>query len=102
MSENWYSLSADAVLTQNPSYVLREEEDDAALLFDPDTGAIRVLNGTALAVWQRLDGQRNLRQVVADLREGYDEFDDAAEQQVAELLKMFLEIEAIGIVEESC
>lgn len=95
-------LSADAILIQNPSYVLREEEDDAALLFDPDTGAIRVLNGTALAVWQRLDGRRNLAQIVADLRDEYDGLDAEAEQQVAELLQAFHAMGAAGTITESC
>lgn len=95
-------LPTDTILIQSPSFVFREEDDDAALLFDPDTGAVRVLNATAVAVWQRLDGKRDLRRVVADLREEFDGIDAAAEQQVAELLRGLLAMGAVGAVTEPC
>lgn len=96
------TLPRETILMQNPSFVLREEEDDAALLFDPDTGAVRVLNGTALAVWNRLDGKRDLSQVVADLRDEYEGLDEAAERQVTELLGALRAMGAVGTVAEPC
>lgn len=44
------------VLRRNPDVVLREEDEDGALLFNPDTSEVRVLNATGLFVWRMCDG----------------------------------------------
>ncbi|HRY61254.1 MAG TPA: PqqD family peptide modification chaperone [Candidatus Fermentibacter sp.] len=43
-------------LQRNPDVVLREEDEDGALLFNPDTSEVRVLNATGLFVWRMCDG----------------------------------------------
>ena len=40
----------------NPLSVLREEFDDWALLFDPDSGKVVGLNPVSVFIWKRLDG----------------------------------------------
>ena len=40
----------------NPLVVLREEFDDWAILFDPDTGNAFGLNPTGVYLWKLLDG----------------------------------------------
>ena len=90
-------LPAGARLIANPSMVFREEEDDAALLFDPDTGTLHILNATAIAVWKLLDGKRDLGRIMADLGDEFDGMDAAAEVQVAELLNHLIAIGAVGI-----
>ena len=91
-------LATDVYLIANPDVVLREEEDEAALLFDPDTGAVHILNSTAVAVWQLLDGKRDLSQIMADLHEEFDGMDDTAEGQVVELLNHLMSIGAVGVL----
>lgn len=66
MSLLFADLSTETPFIANPNMVFREE-GDAALLFDPDTGAVWILNFTAVAVWKLLDGKRDLRQVMAAL-----------------------------------
>ncbi|MCU0610536.1 MAG: PqqD family peptide modification chaperone [Candidatus Eisenbacteria bacterium] len=61
------------VLRRNPDVVLREEDTDGALLFNPDTNQIRVLNATGLFVWKFMDGTRDLGAVVASFRESFEE-----------------------------
>jgi hypothetical protein len=41
----------------NPLIVLREEFDDWAILFDPDTGNAFGLNPTGVFIWKLLDGK---------------------------------------------
>ena len=53
----------------NPLVVLREEFDDWAILFDPDTGEGYGLNPVTVFIWQRLDGQHTVGDIVAELRE---------------------------------
>lgn len=50
------AAGAGGVLHRNPDVVLREEDEDGALLFNPDTSEVRVLNATGLFVWRMCDG----------------------------------------------
>ena len=58
---------------RNPDVVLREEDEDGALLFNPDTNQIRVLNISGLFVWRLCDGSHDLRGLVAAVEEAFDE-----------------------------
>jgi SynChlorMet cassette protein ScmD len=51
----------------NPSIVLREEFDDWAVLFDPDTGDAHGLDPVGVFIWQRLDGTRTAEEILAAL-----------------------------------
>jgi hypothetical protein len=90
-------LPAGARLIANPNMVFREEEEDAALLFDPETGVLHILNATAVAVWKLLDGKRDLGRIMADLRDEFDGMDAAADAQVTEMLNHLLAIGAVGV-----
>lgn len=57
----------------NPDVVLREEDPDGALLFNPDTNQIRVLNATGLFIWKLMDGTKDTPAVVAALKESFEE-----------------------------
>ena len=52
----------------NPYVLLREEFDDWAVLFDPDTGHGFGLSPTGVFVWQLLDGQHAVDAVVEEVR----------------------------------
>jgi len=56
----------------NPLIVLREEFDDWAILFDPDTGNAFGLNPTAVYVWKLLNGQNSKDDIVKKLRDAAD------------------------------
>ena len=53
----------------NPVVVLREEFDDWALLFNPDTAEAVGINPLGVAVWKLLDGRHTLDQIVAMVQE---------------------------------
>jgi SynChlorMet cassette protein ScmD len=59
----------------NPLIVLREEFDDWAILFDPDTGNAFGLNPVGVYVWKLLDGEHA---VVDILREIHGDMEDVA------------------------
>ena len=52
----------------NPHILLREEFDDWAVLFDPDTGRGSGLNPAGVHVWKRLDGEHTLDGLLEELR----------------------------------
>jgi hypothetical protein len=64
-------------LIRNPDVVLREEDPDGALLFNPDTNQIRVINTTGLFIWKQCDGKKDLPAVIAALKKAFDEVPEA-------------------------
>ncbi len=52
----------------NPMVVLREEFDDWAVVFDPDTGKAFGLNPTGVMIWKHLDGKHTVNDIVDVLR----------------------------------
>jgi SynChlorMet cassette protein ScmD len=57
----------------NPQIVLREEFDDWAILFDPDTGNTFGLNPIGVLIWKQLDGRHALDDIVRTISEAADD-----------------------------
>lgn len=73
-------------LKGNPRIVCREEEDDA-LLFDPETGVIRILNQTGYEIWKLCDGALMLEQIIEKVKEEYPEIKaNALEKDVIDFI----------------
>ena len=58
--------------TPNPAIVLREEFDDWAVLFNPDTGDAVGMNPVGVAAWTLMDGRRSLDEIVAEVDQLFD------------------------------
>jgi SynChlorMet cassette protein ScmD len=56
---------------QNPVVVLREESDDWAILFNPDSGAAVGINPIGVYVWKLMDGKHALSEITALLGERF-------------------------------
>ena len=86
---------------RNPDVVLREEDPDGALLFNPDTNQIRVLNNTVLFVWKLCDGSQGLPGFVAAMQESFDQVpEDQVTAQVTEYVDDMVAAGFIGTVVE--
>ena len=72
----------------NPDVVLRKEGSEGALLFNPDTDQMSVLNQTALFILNLCDGTHDLAGIVAAMMEAYE---DTPEDQVAEQIVEYIE-----------
>jgi len=57
----------------NPSVILREEFDDWAVLFDPDTAEGYALNPVGVLIWKLLDGSRTLDDVVGSVTDNCED-----------------------------
>ena len=55
-------------LIVNPSVVLREEFDDWAILFNPDSANAVGINPVGVAVWKLMDGHRGTEDIIAEIR----------------------------------
>jgi hypothetical protein len=69
----------------NPEIVYRPEGRDGAILFDPDTSAVQVLNLTGAFIWERLDGTRTLETIGGELAAAFDDVPADATALAAEL-----------------
>jgi SynChlorMet cassette protein ScmD len=56
----------------NPVVVLREEFDDWAILFNPDTAAASGINPVGVAVWKRMDGKKSIEEIVAEINDCFE------------------------------
>lgn len=66
----------------NPRIVLREEFDDWAVLFDPDSGDAFGLNPVSVFIWKLLDGSHNLTDILKKLRENCKNIPEEAESDI--------------------
>ena len=84
----------------NPEVVLREEDADGGLLFNPDTNQVKVVNTTGLFIWKLCDGKHSVEAITAALQEAFEEApSEAVQQDVEEFIKGMLETGFIGQVE---
>ena len=80
-------MKADKKPIANPLIILREEFDDWAVLFDPDTGNGFGLSPTGVYVWKLLDGKHTIDEMVKTLRGDADD----VPQETGEHLAAFVE-----------
>lgn len=71
----------------NPVCVLREEFDDWAVLFNPDTADAVGINPVGVAVWKLMDGRRSLLEIVAEIRDQFAEVPAAADDELAAFVR---------------
>lgn len=80
----------------NPLVVLREEFDDWAILFEPDTGNAFGLNPIGVFIWKRLDGRHRLEGILKELRENADGVPEEAEDHLKEFIGELIEHGLVG------
>jgi len=70
----------------NPSVVLREEFDDWAILFNPDSNVTLGINPMGVYVWKCLDGRRTIKDILEKLHNDLDEVPDNAGTHIEEFI----------------
>ena len=79
----------------NPLIVLREEFDDWAILFDPQTGNTFSLNPVGVLIWKLLDGRHALGDIVTRIGE---EANDVPTDVTAQVQNFIRETARLGLV----
>jgi SynChlorMet cassette protein ScmD len=82
----------------NKSIVLREELDDWAILFDPDTGATYILNPVSVFIWKRLDGKHTAIDIQNELLQVFRNVPENAEIFIQKFLKELIEEGYAGFI----
>jgi len=75
----------------NPLVVLREEFDDWAVLFDPDTGNAFGLNPVGVFIWKRLDGNHTVNNILEELRRNCEKMPREAEAHLKDFIQSLVE-----------
>jgi hypothetical protein len=57
----------------NPDVVLREEDEDGGLLFNPDTNQLKIINPTGLFIWKQFSIANNLNGVIQSIEDNFEE-----------------------------
>ncbi len=81
----------------NPLVVLREEFDDWAILFDPDSGRAYGINPIGVFVWQRLNGKNTLQDILAELQDSCEDTPTEAREHVQEFVDRLLQNGLAGL-----
>jgi SynChlorMet cassette protein ScmD len=81
----------------NPIVMLREEFDDWAVLYNPDTADAVGINPVGVAVWKMMDGKRNLEHIVAEIGKSFEEVPDAARDEIAAFVSTLAENGFVGL-----
>jgi SynChlorMet cassette protein ScmD len=71
----------------NPVVVLREEFDDWAILFNPDTADAVGTNPVGVAVWKLMDGKHGIEEIIAEIKDQFADVPDAAAKDVLAFIK---------------
>jgi SynChlorMet cassette protein ScmD len=80
----------------NPLVVLREEFDDWAILFNPETADAMGINPVGVAVWKQLDGSRSIEEVVAGLGKRFSEVPGTAVRDINAFVTNLVELGFVG------
>ena len=70
----------------NPLIVLREEFDDWALLFDPDSGHAFGINPVSVFIWRRLDGNHTVTDILTEMQDQFADVPPEAETHIQEFI----------------
>jgi len=67
----------------NPVVALREEFDDWAVLFNPDTAEAVGINPVGVALWKLMDGERSLEDLEVEINHHFSDVPDSAIEDVS-------------------
>lgn len=80
----------------NPIVVLREELDDWAILFNPDTADAVGTNPVGVAVWKRMDGKRSLKEIVSEIETSFEDAPSVALEEITAFVGKLAEHGYVG------
>jgi len=78
--------------------LVARREDPDLLLLDPVSGQVKVLNETAVFIWDRCDGEKTLDSVMEEMAAIYDGI--SAEEIENDLVMVINKFVSSGLVEE--
>jgi enhancing lycopene biosynthesis protein 2 len=99
MNETSPEQTADTKYIVNPDVSCREEGPDGALLFNPDTDQVLVINITGLVIWEALEAPATRAAVVEAVKTRCADVPDEVAADVDEFIDQMLAKGFVGTVE---
>jgi hypothetical protein len=65
--------SDSSLYLHNPDVVLREEDEDGGLLYNPDTNQVKIVNSTGLFIWKQFESVQTVSTVVQSLCQVFED-----------------------------
>ena len=81
----------------NPIVVLREEFDDWAVLYNPDTAEAVGTNPVGVAVWKRMDGKSSIEEIVSEIKNSFEDTPDTVSEEIAAFVNTLAESGFVGL-----
>ncbi len=85
----------------SPIVVLREEFDDWAILFSPDTAYAVGTNPVGVAIWKLMDGKRRLEDIVSEIKNSFEDTTDAISKEIGDFVNKLADHGFVGLELES-
>lgn len=85
----------------NPIVVLREEFDDWAVLFNPDTADAVGTNPVGVAVWKRMNGNRSIADIVSEIQNDFKDTPDNVFKEITAFIDKLAKFGFAGLELES-
>ena len=83
-------------LIANPTIVLREEFDNWAILFDPDTGNAFGINPMGVLIWKHLNGKYDIDGILEKIHETAENIPSNVGDHVYNFLQNAIELGLAG------
>ena len=80
----------------NPIVVLREEFDDWAVLFNPDTAGAVGINPVGVTVWKLMNGERDLKEITSHVKEEFYDVPETVDEEVTDFVRNLAESGFVG------
>ncbi len=90
-------MSSDTKPVFNKTIVFREEFDDWAVLFNPDTNDVFALNPVSIFVWRRLDGKHTIDDIYNEM---LSEFNNIPEEAMDQIKSFISDLSKQGLIVE--
>ena len=81
----------------NPSVVLREEFDDWAVLFNPDTADAVGTNPVGVAIWKKMDGTQTIDHLVSEITDSFVDIPDTAPAEITAFVNRLAQTGFVGL-----
>lgn len=92
-------MNLDDVPLPREDILMREEEDEFAILFRPEFGTIKRLNAVGTQVWKSCDGKRSVAEIVDHLLEVFENVDrETLEKDTVQFLNTLEEMDLIELL----
>ncbi|MBF0498880.1 MAG: SynChlorMet cassette protein ScmD [Candidatus Riflebacteria bacterium] len=85
----------------NPVVVLREEFDDWAVLFNPDTADAVGINPVGVTVWKQMDGTRSIEDIVSVVQSNFEDVPEAVHEEIVAFVQMLEKNGFVGLALKS-